>query len=82
MDSAPIQITGKIISKQDGISLFKIGYKKQRLELPKLHRDTEPLFPLSVTEKRGGGEVWHNVILDWPLCHKPGFKNFKHMFQR
>ena len=48
MDSASIQITGKIISEQDGISLFKIGHKKHRLELPKVDRGRDPLFPLSV----------------------------------
>ena len=48
MDSASIQITGKIISEQDGISLFKIGYKKHWLETPKVDRGREQLFPLSV----------------------------------
>ena len=47
-DSAYTQITGKIISEQDGISLFKIGHKKHKLELPKVDRGREPVFPLSV----------------------------------
>ena len=48
MDSASIQITGKIISEQDCISLFKIGHRKHWIELPKVDRGREPLFPLSV----------------------------------
>ena len=48
MDSASIQITSKIISEQDCISLFKIGHRKHWLELPKVDRGREPLFPLSV----------------------------------
>ena len=48
MDSASIQITSKIISEQNGISLLKIGRKKHCLELPKVDRGREPLFPLSV----------------------------------
>ena len=48
MDSATIQITSKIIFEQDCISLFKIGHRKHRLELPKVERGLEPLFPLSV----------------------------------
>ena len=48
MDSASIQITSKIISEQDCISLFKIGHRKHWLELPKVVRGREPLFPLSV----------------------------------
>ena len=48
MDSASIQITSKIISEQDCISLFKIGHKKHWLELPKIERGREPLFPLSL----------------------------------
>ena len=48
MDSASIRITGKIISKQDCISLFKIGNRKHWLELPKIDRGREPLFSLSV----------------------------------
>ena len=48
MDSASIQITSKIISEQDYISLFKIGHRKHWLELPKVDRGREPLFPLSV----------------------------------
>ena len=36
MDSASIQITSKIISEQDCISLFKIGHRKHLLELPKV----------------------------------------------
>ena len=48
MDSASIQLTSKIISEQDCISLFKIGHRKHRLELPKVDRGREPLFPLSV----------------------------------
>ena len=45
MDSASIQITSKINSEQDGISLFN---KKHWLELPKAARGREPLLPLSV----------------------------------
>ena len=48
MDSASIQIKSKIISEQDCISLFKIGHRKHLLELPKVDRGREPLFPLSV----------------------------------
>ena len=48
IDSASIQITSKIISEQDCISLFKIGHKKHWLELPKVERGREPLFPLSL----------------------------------
>ena len=48
MDSASIQITSKIISEQDYISLFKIGHKKHWLELPKVDRGRELLFPLSL----------------------------------
>ena len=48
MDSASIQITSKIISEKDCISLFKIGHKKHWLELPKVERGREPLFPLSL----------------------------------
>ena len=48
MDSTSIQITGKIISEQDCISLLKIGHRKHWLELPKVDRGREPLFPLSV----------------------------------
>ena len=48
MDSASIQITSKIISEQNGISLLKIGHKKHCLELPKIDRGREALFPLSV----------------------------------
>ena len=48
MDSASIQITSKIISEPTGISLLKIGHKKHFLELPKVDRGQEPLFPLSV----------------------------------
>ena len=55
MDSASIQITSKIISEQDCISLFKIGHKKHWLELPKVDTGREPLFPLSVSQIRGGG---------------------------
>ena len=47
MDSASIQITSKIISEQDCISLFKIGHKTHWLELPIIDRGREPLFPLS-----------------------------------
>ena len=48
MDSASIQITSKINSEQDGISLFKFGHKKHWLELPKVDRGREPLLPLSL----------------------------------
>ena len=48
MDSASIQITSKIISEQDCISLFKIGYKKHWLDLPKVDRGRKSLFPLSL----------------------------------
>ena len=48
MDSASIQITSKIISEQDCISLLKIGHKKHWLELPKVDRGRDPLFPLSL----------------------------------
>ena len=48
MDSASIQITSKIISEQDGISLFEIGHKKHWLELLKVDRGREPLLPLSL----------------------------------
>ena len=48
MDSASIQITSKIIYEQDCVSLFKIGHKKQWLQLPKVGRGREPLFPLSL----------------------------------
>ena len=48
MDSASIQITSKIISEQDCTSLFKISHRKHWLELPKVDRGHEPLFPLSV----------------------------------
>ena len=48
MDSASIQITSKIISEQDCISLFKIGHKKHWLELQIVDRGREPLFPLSL----------------------------------
>ena len=48
MDSASIQIISKIISEQDSISVFKIGHRKHWLELPKVDRGREPLFPLSV----------------------------------
>ena len=47
-DSASIQITSKIISEQDCISFFKIGHRNHWLELPKVDRGREPLFPLSV----------------------------------
>ena len=47
MDSASVQITSKIISEQDCISLFKIGHRKHWLELPKVDRGREP-------EIRGG----------------------------
>ena len=48
MDSASLQITSKIISEHDRISLFKIDHKKHWLELPKVDRGREPMFPLSV----------------------------------
>ena len=48
MDSASIQITSKIISEEDCICLLKIGHRKHWLELPKVDRGREPLFPLSV----------------------------------
>ena len=48
MDTASIQLTSEIISEQNGISLFKIGHKKHWLELPKVDRDREPMFPFSV----------------------------------
>ena len=48
MDSASIQITSKIISEQDCISLFKIRHKKHLLELPIVDRGREPLVPLSL----------------------------------
>ena len=48
MDSASIQITSKIISEQDCVTLFKIGRKKHWLELPIVDRSREPLFPLSL----------------------------------
>ena len=48
MDSASIQITSKIISEKDCIGLSKIGHRKHWLELPKVDRGREPLFPLSV----------------------------------
>ena len=48
MDSTLIQITSKIISEQDCICLFKIGRRKHWLELRKVDRGREPLFPLSV----------------------------------
>ena len=38
IDSASIQIASKIISEQNGISLFKIDHKKRWLELPKVDR--------------------------------------------
>ena len=48
MDSASIQITKRINSEQDSISLFKFGHKKHWLELPKGDRGREPLLPLSL----------------------------------
>ena len=48
IDSASIQKASKIISEQDCINLFKIGHKKRWLELPKVDRGREPLFPLSL----------------------------------
>ena len=48
MDSVSIQITSKIISEHDCISLFKFGHKKHWLELPKVDRGREPLLPLSL----------------------------------
>ena len=48
MDSASIQITNKINSEQDGISIFKSGHKEHWLELPKVNRGRQPLLPLSV----------------------------------
>ena len=48
MDSAYIQITSKINSEQDCISLFKFGHKKHWLGLSKVDRGREPLFPLSL----------------------------------
>ena len=47
MNSASIQKTSKFISEQNGISLFKMGRRKHFLELPKVDRGREPLFPLS-----------------------------------
>ena len=35
------------------------------LELPKVDRGREPMFPIYLTEKDG---VCHIVELDWPLC--------------
>ena len=55
LDSASIQITGKIISEQDCVSFFKIGHRKHWLELPKVDRGREPLFPLSDKRNGGGG---------------------------
>ena len=48
MEAASIQITSKIILEQNDISLFKIGHRKHWLELPKVDRGREPMFPLSV----------------------------------
>ena len=48
MNSVSIQIKSKIISEPVGISLPKISHKKYFLELPKVDRGREPLFPLSV----------------------------------
>ena len=38
----------KIISEQNCIGLFKIGHRKHWLELPKVDRGREQMFPLSV----------------------------------
>ena len=49
MDSAFIQITSKINSKNKMVSaFFKFGQKKHWLELPKVDRGRQPLLPLPV----------------------------------
>ena len=48
MDSTAIQITSKINSEQDGISLFKFGHTKNWLELLKVDRGRQPLLPLII----------------------------------
>ena len=60
MDSASIQITGKIISEQDGISLFKIGHKKHRVELPKVDRGRDVIldWPLWLSHVATDVFIW------------------------
>ena len=65
-----IQLTGKIISEHNGMSLFKIGRRKLWLELPKDDWCRSQYIPLVYILVKGAGVgngIWHIVKLDWPL---------------
>ena len=61
MDSASIQLTGKIIFEHKGVSLFKIGRRKLWLELPKDDRCRSQYSPC-LSNSKGWG-YWH--IVNW-----------------